>query len=248
MNQDMSKNLKEVWGSMMDHASDVANEYYQLIVKDHTRAVSELPVFIQKARDTVDNRAFVECLVGPEVGCVGQVKNLMGALYPFMDERLRVEALEGCLDYLNGLRYDYAQDQVELIDEPWLVGDIIVSKPLYWCGFKYHTMELSQNRSWSEFKKHTLKTPSRFWQALAVTWHKYSTPEIREGFYQEYPDLVDRTLDAIAAITFDHAESEMGRDGTPLNEGIHRRLQKYDHALHDRVLEKIEEKKWIKLD
>ena len=72
--------------------------------------------------------------------------------------------------------------------------------------------------------------------------------EIRTKFYKEFPNLIDRAQDAIAALTFNHAQNANKRDGTPVEEYIDESLSKYDPILHNKIRKKMGEKKWIRID
>lgn len=152
------------------------------------------------------------------------------------------------MSFLDGLNYFNAQDNVELINEPWLVADIIINRPLYWCGFEEYCKVLKERTTWEDFSSYIDSAKSAFFLAYAITIPKYSSENIRKNFYNEFPYLIDRTEDAIAAILFDFAQYENKKKRNSHKKYIEKELSKFDSILHKDILKKMQEAKWIKLD
>lgn len=228
-------------GFMYDEAEEIANSYYELMIENPLVAIEKLPNFIRQARNI--NSVLGEAYAGgPNHDWTGPMLNILGIMYPLLERDARKEGLLKCLNFLEGIRYDYSQNNVELIDEPWLVADIVINRPLYWCGYKEYIILLEKNPKWVDFSQHIDSAKSDFWLTLAITRPKYSSLEIRANFYRQFSDLIDRTEDAIAAIIFNYAQQESQKE-----EYIEENLLKYDAFLHKDIRKKIEEKKWIKL-
>lgn len=244
----LANSITKAFGGMYEQAADVAHEYATLMSQDPRAAILQLPVYLNRARDINPERSFVEAVAnGPNPDWTAPMLDIIGVAYPTLDKETRKEALLQCLGFLNGLRYDYSQMQVELINEPWLVADIVIDYPLYWCGFQDYCELLEKNRAWEQLYPQLNGIRSAFWFTLAIVRTEFASDTIKDNFYRLFPTLTDRTLDAIAGITHDHAEHNFKKDGTPLEEGIEKRLFKYDHRFHADIKRKIEERKWITL-
>ncbi|MBU1202354.1 MAG: hypothetical protein KJ583_06555 [Nanoarchaeota archaeon] len=230
------------------NASVIIDEYYRLVLENPLEAVEKLPFFIDKVRNVNPNNSFVEAVAGgPNHDWTAPMLDTLGIIYPTLERSVREVGLIKSLSFLDELNYFNAQNNVELISEPWLVRDIIVSRPMYWCGYKQYCDLLEENKKWSEFSGHIQSAKSEFWMALAVTRPKYSSLEIRANFYKEFPDLIDRTKDAIAAIIYENAKIANEREGKLVDEYIDEQLLKYDSVFHNDIRKKMNEKKWIKI-
>ena len=240
--------LIEQIGNKNRQASDVVDSFYTLMMDDPISAINKLTSYIEQARDVNENRAFVEAIAGgPNHDWTGPILDIFGIAYPSLKREARTKGLEKILNFLDGLNYFNSQSNVELINEPWLVADIVINRSLYWCGYEEYTKLLRSNRTWRELEPHMKSIRSAFWFAIAVTRPKYSSLELRTAFYKEFPTLIDRTKDAIAAITFNHAQDTNKRDGTIVEDYIQKSLSKYDPLLNNDIRSKMEEKKWIRM-
>ena len=241
-----AKKFVEQISSLYDMASELSEEYSQLLSQDPKKSIEMLPIFIKRLREVNPEPGMEALSGGPNQDWIAPLFNVLGGIYPFIERDARKEGLIQCLNYLDGLRYDYSQNHVELIHEPWLVGDILVNRNLYWCGFKRPTEILAKSRTWKDFLKN--KGESDFFLTLAITCPEYSSLEVRKNFYKEFPEMLDRTEDGIAALTYENSENESKKTGEDIQLLIDRRMIKYDPLLHNDIRRKIEERKWIKLE
>ncbi|MBS3167011.1 hypothetical protein J4403_02280 [Candidatus Woesearchaeota archaeon] len=241
--------MVSILGEQYSKANSIAQEFQTLLFENPLRAVKNLRSYIERIRDISSNRAFGESMAGgPNQDTIVPVFNVLGFVYPALDREVRKEGLRQCLNYLDGLRYDYSQNHVELIDEPWLVGDIVSNRSLYWCGYQQQTDLLKKNPIWKDFIKVMTNTQSEFWLAIAVAHPEYSSLEIRTNFYKLFPQLTDRTTDAMAAIVYNWSLNRSKAYGIPLEQEIQEQIKKIDRSLYSKLIKKIEEKKWIRLE
>lgn len=115
------KSLEKAIGKMerfYDKAGSIANEYYSLMQENPDKAITELPQFLERVRNINENRYFCETLVGPNHDWTAPLFNVLGSLYHTLDREYREKILFKTMNYLDGLRFDYAQDNVELINNP----------------------------------------------------------------------------------------------------------------------------------
>lgn len=232
-------------------ANEVANSYLQLMLENPILAIRQLPKFIEQARDINEGgaRGFVEAVAGgPNYDWTAPMLDIIGIVYPELDKESRKEGLLGCLGFLDRLNYFNSQNNVELINEPWLVADIIINRGLYWCGYAQYCDLLERCKKWPDFQKEIKSARSEFWLSLAVVQPECSSLEVRANYYKQFSGLIDRTQDAIAAMTFNHAQDANKRDGTSIEGYIEKSLSKYDVLLHEAIRRKMKEEKWIRLN
>lgn len=235
--------------SKCEEADSIAQEYYELMQNDPITAIEQLPKFIGRARNVNEDAAFVEAIAGgPNHEWTAPMLDILGIMYPSLERDVREKGLRKCFKYLDSLRYDYSQNHVELINEPWLVGDIVLNDMFYWCGYKEYCDILEKEKTWNEFEQHIPKAKSQFWIALAVLRPKYSSLDVRMNFYRNYPELVDRTLDAIAGIVYEEALKVSPKEGISIEDYIVGAVSKYDTYWYNDIRKKMLEKKWIKLE
>jgi hypothetical protein len=236
------------FGAMNEQASEIADSYLKLMMEDSALAIKQMNTFIGRTRDVNLERALGEAMVGPNQDWTAPMLDILGIVYPSLEKDVRKEGLKKCFKFLDGLRYDYSQSNVELINEPWLVADIVINRSLYWCGYKEYALLLGKNRTWKELEPNLEITKSAFWLAIAVTRPKYSSLEVRTRFYEKFPDLMDRTQDAIAAVTYVFGLKINEGEGTSIEEYIDTELLKYDPLLHQNIKSKIKKGKWVLLE
>ncbi len=219
------------------------------MIEDPSDAIKRLPDFLNKARNINPERSFVEAVAGgPNHDWTAPMLDIIGMVYPSMDKELRKKGLLQCLGFLDMLNYFNSQDNVELINEPWLAADIVINRPLYWCGYGQYCNLLSHNKRWEEVSEKRISARSEFWLSIAVSRPKYSSLEVRMKYYKEYPDIMDRTMDAIAGISYTHAVHANQNENIAIEDYIKKSLSKYDPLLHESIREKMKEKKWIELE
>lgn len=248
-NERLVEKIVSILGEMDEKAGNIVNSFYLRIMENPLSAVEELHCFISKARNINPGGMVGEAYAGgPNYDWTGPVIDMLGTIYPLLEKEVRKKGLLETLSFLDGLNYFNSQNNVELINEPWLVADIIINRPLYWPGYKQYCNLLEQNPNWIDFSQHIDSVKSKFWLALTITRPKYSSLDIRANFYTQFPDLIDRTGDAIATIIFNYAQQESQKNGNTIEPYIEENLLDYDPHLHNNIRKKIEEKKWIKLD
>ncbi len=229
-------------------ASEVICEYYQLMLQNPNQVVLRLPEFIEKVREANPQRYYESLAGGPKPEWTGSLLDILGMIYPSLERDERESGLKQCLYFLDSIRSDYAANQVELINDPWLAADIVITRPVYWCGYKEYANFALENKTWKSFSKKMNCTGSYFWLAMAVTHPEYTSLDVRKNFYEQYPILMDRTKDAIAAMVAVYGGRKVAREGLELEVCINERLVKHDSLLHDDIRLKIDEKKWVLLD
>lgn len=231
---------------------EIAETYSTLMYKDSLSAIKLFPQFVHQAKNINPNSSFVECVAGgPNHEIIGPILQVVGEVYPTLEKNIQKEALIKVTDYLVRLNSFYAQNHVAMIDEPWLVADIIVNYPRYWPGFERCKDLLQKHPRWTDFSKHISK--ESFWMAVAVTRTEYASLDIKFNFYKKFPRLLDRTKDAIAAFLYNETRNITKNEQldlfepNSLEEGIHRKLRWYDALLHEDICRKLKESKWINL-
>src|SRR3989344_2022619 len=198
------------------------------------RMVGKLPQFSDRARCINNNKSYEAYTGGPNHDWTGLMLDVLGTVYPELERRAREKGLKQCLKFLDELNYLYSQNHLELINEPWLVSDIVLNRPIYWCGYNEYCDTAKQNQSWKNFSEATKSVKSSFWLAMAV---------IRP----EYTSLMDRTKDAVAAFAAVFGARQAQRENRELSACIDEKLSQYDPMLNSDIRTKIEEKKWIVL-
>ena len=235
-------------GRMYNKANNLTQEYYQLMLNDPDKGIEELPNFLRGVRKINPEPALESMAGGPNHDWTGPMLNIIGIVYPILKIENREKALVKCLDFLDGLRYDYSQNHVELINEPLLIRDIIISRTIYWPGYQIYIDQLDKNKTWKDFKPYLEKTKSEFFLAYAVTKHEHSSIEVRTKFYKTFPDLMIRTKQAIGGIIYDEAKRYHEKDKITIEKYIDDTIIKYDPLLHNDIRKSMLEEDWIKID
>jgi len=224
--------------------------FHELALRDPNLAVQQLPEFIERARNSAGpgTKAYEVYVGGANHDWTGPLIDVVGTVYSLLEVETRQQALGNIFGFLDQQNYFAAQDNVELVNEPWLVADILVNRDLYWCGYQQYVEMLEKHPNWSELFPHLGEVKSAFWMALAVSQPRFASDDVRGNFTSVFPTLVDRTQDAIAAITTAHAQNKFLTDDKPVAESVQASLFKYDHSWIPAIRRKIGEKKWIDLD
>lgn len=234
-----------------EKAGENADSFRQLLLDNPGEGIAQFPTFLRKARDINPNAAFVEAVAGgPNHDWTAPIIDSVGIIYPELSVENRTRSLQMIMSYLDSLRYDYSQNHVERLNEPWLVGDITINSTnmFYWPGITQYSELLSQYATWEELHPHLHEVRSAFFMAFTVSKRKYTNNHIRQNFYHTFPSLTDRTQDAIAAIIYVRAQNAFLLEGTPIQEYVESKLFGYDPAIAPLIMRKIDERKWIDLD
>jgi hypothetical protein len=231
-------------------AKQNADNFYAIVNSDPEAAVTRIKEFILKARDTAGpNSHFWEGFVGgPNPDWMAPTLNAIGLIYPDLKTEVRKVAFKSVMGFLDGLKYGYSQNQVEVIDEPWLVADIVINRPLYWSGYADYIKILEKYRTWKDLYPHLSGAKSNFWLAYTVAKPEYASEDIRNNYFKIFPSLVDRTQDAIAAMAVVINQTFFISQGESFEEAVSNDLSQVDVRLVDGIKRKMQEKKWIDLD
>lgn len=243
-----AKQIFSQLGGLYTEASNVIEEYARLMQHNPKNAIERLPEFIKKALDVNPEPAYAAMAGGPNQDWTGPLLDLIGSIYPTLSREQREFALKKVFCFLDFQNYDNAQWQVEKIQEPWLVGDILVTRPLYNPGWKSYAELLQQHRTWDTLSEHLPLDTNRFLLTIPLIQPSYSSLEVRTNFYRKLPTLLDRAQDAIAALFYESASYHTQKENTPFEETLQRKISCVDPLLHDSLCKKLEEKKWIKLE
>lgn len=142
---------------------------------------------------------------GPCELITGPILDAIGWAYSRIDGTLRRKALLACLGFLDGQNYYLAQDNVMLINEPLLVGDIIFNRALYFCGYKEYSDAIAPINDWDDFakvfinEKGELHCRSIFWLIFALA--RADTPgAITDEFAARFPAITIRGKYTILAL------------------------------------------------
>lgn len=234
-------------GGMYEQASEIYGEYLHLMQQNQIEAVKRLLEFVGKSR-RINNLAYEGWAGGPNQDWIAPLFNVLGAVYPDLSKEARRMGLERIMNYLDGLRYDYSQNHVELIDDSWLFADIVGNRPLYFPGVESYANLFEKHKTWAELSANLKYIKSPFLFSLTITLPEYTSLDIRTNFYKRFPDSVDRTADGIVArialIGIQHKKLE----GEKLCEYVEIHFKDYDPLIHDKLRAKFKEEKWVALD
>lgn len=193
-----------------------------------------IPEFIDRARNAAgskgNGRAWESFAGGPNPDFIVPLINGVGRFYPELTPDTRRTFAKRVIGYLDGLRYDYSQNHVEQIEEPWLARDILLDRNLYWPGYRPYIDFLNKFRTWEKFNnglglKDGQMVKSPFWLTLALIHPKYSSLEVRKNYYSRFGSLVDRTLDAVGAIDFELSKRSVERKRLEYEEGAKKKSE-----------------------
>lgn len=233
----------------IESAKAIFDEYLQLFTADPSSAVSELPLFIDRARNKDSNSSFVEAVTGgPCELYTVPLLNVLGIFYRGLDRDVRIRALRNVFSFLNRQNYLTSQDNVALINDPWLCSDILVnSRGFYWPGFREYSDLLAECKEWRDLYPKLTSVKSDFWLAYTITLPEYSSLSVRHNYYSSFPNFLVRAIDAIAAIVSANAKGLQEQDNKDYEECLINELREYDPTLHEIIRQSIEEEKWIVL-
>ncbi len=228
--------------------------FIELSENDPERAVEEFPSALGRVLELGDNFFRGTMAGGPAPEATAPIINAIGAIYSKLPKTVREKALTQSLYFLDRLDYFNSQNNVELIDEPWLVGDIVINRPLYWCGYKEYVKRLERVTTIDDFKREFIREKgyvdyidvnSMFWLTYTFSRKEYSPDAPRMFFSELFPDIIDRTQDAIAALIVHHSKIDEKNEHIPYLTGVENHMKKYVEEWQYPIREKIEDVKWI---
>lgn len=199
--QGIVNHMSLMFSYVQEHGTDAFRE---LVQKDPTKASEQLPIYLDKILRAGDRFFNYPGCGGPHEMVTAPLIDSVGLVYPCLDKPQREKALRSCLKFFDEQNYFLVQNNVAYINEPWLVGDIILNRPLYWCGFKELSDRLKPLATWSDWEAAFLDEQGRLdaksvgWLSVAVGWKENASELVRRGFAERYPGIVERTKDVIA--------------------------------------------------
>jgi hypothetical protein len=250
-----SNSLESVLGQMQGSPADalvIINEYAELVRTAPLAAIEQLSLFIERVRAEPfrpEFQAYEGLAGGPAPELTGAILNCFGTIYPFLLKDHRKIALHQVFVFLNSLKDDHAKNQVEVINDPWLAGDIILNQGRYWPGCEDYCNAIRFSRNLRDFRRVNIEIKSKFLFALAtlnISWSN-STLLFRRDLEWYFPDLVGRTLDYVAGSCHKSAK-EHKKEGIPYEITLRRKLKDYDPSRHQEIREKILNPNWIILE
>src|SRR3989338_550766 len=233
--------------------------FLELAQKNPKRAIEEFPRVLGQVLSSGNGFFNGTNCGGPFEWVTAPLLNVIGSIYPKLPKDVRGSALSQAMNFLDGLRYDNSQRNVELIQEPWLVGDIYINRDLYWPGSKDYVERLKGITSWQEFESRFMKedekgnsyldAKSLFFLAYTLSRVEDGPQEIRRTFSEIFPDIAERTKDVIAAFIHDWAEYEEAdqKRKIPYKKGLEEGIKDYAPEWHDDIRERITQTKWVYL-
>jgi len=245
------KKIRNLLGNLLKlniEGQAVIEEYYEKLMNDPIDAIEELQAYIDQTRAINPDRAFVEAVAGgPNHSWSGPIIDLIGIIYSSLTREEREQVLRNILGFLDGLNSLNSQCHVEYINDPWLVADIVINRSVYWPGYSEYVNLLKKCLTFKDLMDNSDQMRSQFWLTLAVMRRDFSTVEVRKNYKKFYPELWDKTLDAVAAILNNIVICRMKCEKGEVEVFLNEELAKFDWTLHEKIREKIAEEKWIKL-
>lgn len=244
--------------SIYEGVGIIEEEYLNLIQYNPQEAIQNLPKFIGRVRKEASpgGIAYEGWAGGPNQDWIMPLINATGVFYEFLDREARKGLIIKIIDYFDGLRCDYSQNHMELVEEPLLARDILVNRQIYFPGWEPYKKLLEKCKSWEDFQKGLEKDEGRlirspFYLTFAVIRPEVCSLAIRKEYYKKFPDLVDRTLDAKAGLTAvwsrQYGEQEKYSE-KQIQKEIINSVNRADPLLHKKLWKKIEAQEWILID
>lgn len=243
---DVNRLLTHLEG-MYQGAGEVVGEYRTLIEQNPFQGVMQLSSFLKRVREKMspEGRAWETIAGGPNPDTTGPILDAAGIFYETFNRQEREQVLRKILSFLDGLKNIYAEWQVEKINDPWLVMDIVINRFDYWPGMKDYIELLKDKNTWNLLQPEINKVSSRFFLAFTILHPEYSSLSVRQKFYKQFPDLIDSTEDAVAAWIQARAEVFSESKGQTVDEYVSSKMLSYDPLSHNNIKKKIKERKWI---
>lgn len=240
--------------AVKEHHQEVLEE----MAMDHPEeAVKRFPGFLERILDEGNGFFSGKMCGGPYPPATIPLFNTIGSIYPELPKELREIALKKVTNFLNQQNYIFSQEYVEGIHEPWLCADIVAdSRFLYWPGYKEYLDRLNGKIIWGDLDgdiiiddkegNKFLNVKSDFW--FAYTVGRASTSEhIRQSLAEAFPELVERTKDAIATIVAVESAWPIAKKETKntFSQEAETHLAHYAPEWHDNIVGKINKKNWV---
>lgn len=242
-------------GDLYADAAGIVSEYRDLAIQNPPVALEQFDLFLDR------NRSDIEGLCGgPNYDFTCPIINILGFLYLTFERDQRKTALKKVLTFLDHTKNTYSQWQMEKLHNPTLVGDVLANRMgLYWPGCADYSKFMEDTTT---LDKNFEAANSRFlfaFSVIAVEW-SHSTLPVRRAFYRAYPNFVDETLSGIAAMTFgsSYYASRVSNKSKPNSKEynnsrrfanqFHKRLQRYDPEVHQKIIDKVKEGHFILFD
>ncbi len=189
---------------------------------------------------------------------VGLLLNSLGTFYPLAERKVREELLWDCVSFLDkrfgqtkdGVLEITANNYVKKIDEPILIRDLCMNRYFYSTNIEEleSTRLLKNSNTWEQYKKQIIEHDDQisiFELRFPIIFPKYANQKVRQGFYEEEPNLTERIFKAASGFAYATALTNNVKKGVPMNDGISRALEDYDSSKLSRMVSHIEDKDWI---
>ncbi|MFA6461326.1 MAG: hypothetical protein WCV90_03595 [Candidatus Woesearchaeota archaeon] len=237
--------------STYSQAGDVLLEYQQLMHRSPLEAIQQLDSYLERMRECQPEPG-AESYAGPNPEFNVPLLNLTGTIYPVLEREERTIALQQTLNFLSGINTRYVHQHMELIQEPWLFMDILINRWSFFPGCEGYKELTRTCNTWHALRRH-LPVENSFLLAFSVLHTRWddgpgTNLPARTQFYRTFPELTDRSLDAIAALSYEAARWAEREQGTNLQTSIDHSLDYYDPEMHQKIRDKIKEHKWIMFD
>ena len=187
---------------------------------------------------------------GPYPPATAPLISAVGIVYPLLEREQQMRALNSCLDFLDGVRYDSSQENMEYVHEPLLLRDVIMNRSIYWPGFNQYSDKIKACATWDDFEKAFMKegrlaVQSAFLLSNAVCRTDVCNEHVRRCYTEAFPDLLDRTKDALAGFIHMGAAGDVKTKKIPYQQGVEDDLKTiYPLEWSEDLKERIRARKW----
>ncbi|MBI4835661.1 MAG: hypothetical protein HY817_00200 [Candidatus Abawacabacteria bacterium] len=227
---------------------------YRALCRDDVRqaidAFVPLTEAVRAVNPCVETMGSDAIVGGPNHTWVAWLLNSLGKVYEDLSPEVKKLALEQVVvRYLDERRSDQATNHVELIEDPALAGDIVISRPEYWperTTLATYERAAAQGNdtnithaTYERMRAALDALPSPFWAARVVARKGWTSPPVQSTFYREHPVLMKSTLRALAGIIVVHGK----HNATVIED----KLTRYDWRLVKELRENIAAKTWTEL-
>jgi hypothetical protein len=218
--EEFSKKIETAFSIYHKISKEVLDNFSQLLWMNPEKALDQLISIYDNSLDKVysdengkNNRCFVEMICGgPHEAIPSAVYNSVGTIYPFLDRKIKDNALKKILSILDGIRYDYVQfSHISYIKEPTLTSDITISRPLYWPGMgEGENLIKKYNNLFCDFKSEGIDKNGIFNQEIVDSDFIVAYSFLRNDFCnwgEEYVKIantkfLERTINGIIGMRF----------------------------------------------